>query len=137
MLHVCGARSSSESRGSLIGTLSKHAPDWAKALMRMDYFGRTLRLSRINISSAEDNVIVSMQSIYSTFLEEILIGHLSFPTLIMGQIRLSFHHMYFVFDTWSSVFIFLAFNWYIKSSWFLCGLGSSKVLGRGRANAHL
>ena len=55
---------------------------WTKALMKMDYFGRTLRLGRINlILSAQDNVILSMQTIYRTFLEAISSGHLSFPTL--------------------------------------------------------
>lgn len=43
---------------------------WTKALMKMNYFGKTLRLGRINlILSAQDNVILYMQTIYRTFLE--------------------------------------------------------------------
>lgn len=53
-----------------------------KVLMKMDYSRRTLRSGRINhILSTQDNVILSMQTIYRTFLEAISSGHLSFLTL--------------------------------------------------------
>lgn len=55
---------------------------WTKALMKMDYFGRTLKLGRINlILSAQDKTILCMQTIYRTVLEAMSSRHLSFPTL--------------------------------------------------------
>lgn len=57
--------------------LSKHI--MMKALMKVDYFRRTLRLGRINlILSAQDNVILYMKTTYRTFFR----GNLEWASLL-------------------------------------------------------